>query len=207
MKCIETYEEVSSYLGNKLNKVLYDIEKFYYSEFWENRFKRRLREEDLDYNPIEFDIVLGSITSIKEDNVFKFFDKETQFKGVSNKDTMIALNMNVSNEDYNKSHIENVIMHEFGHRQYNQSQFKIVVELNNRLIKNPQPIGLKSDSDYRYFSDKNEIRQRIIPIVKEMYDNNLSSKEIYDLSNNLNKDDLKSIYSKDFIINLLDNIL
>lgn len=61
-------------------------------------------------------------------------------------------------------------------------------------------MGLESELDYRYFTNKNEIRQRIIPLVKEMYDNNMTPDEMYYLSPNLRQDSLFNIYSKVEII-------
>lgn len=206
-QCIDTYKEVSNYLGSRLGEVLIDIEQFYYSSFWINRFKRRLQEEKLKCNPIELDRLLGATTFIKDDNVFKLFDKPSNSKGISNSSTMIALNINMSKEQANDSHIRNVIMHEFGHRQYNQPEFKIVEYLNSKVLKSPSPIGLENELDYQYFSDKNEIRQRIIPVVKEMYDNNMTPEEMYYLSPNLRQDSLFNIYSKVEIIYWLNNIL
>ena len=115
---------------------------------------------------------------------------------------MIALNVNLTNEDI----IENVVMHEFGHRQYNQKEFNIIQELNHSLFKK-EVLEELSERDYRYFTDENELRQRIIPLVKEMVDNNWDSEQLYRYSNNLNIDDIKDIYSKEYIIHLLNNIL
>lgn len=117
-QCIDTYKEVSNYLGSRLGKVLKSVEQFYYSDFWINRFKRRLQEEGLKYDPIELDRILGATTAIKDNNVFKLFDDVNSKKGISKRET-IALNINMSREQSNDSHIENIIMHEFGHRQYN----------------------------------------------------------------------------------------
>lgn len=206
-QCIDTYREVSNYLGSRLGEVLEDIEQFYYSDFWINRFKRRLQEENLEYNPIELDRILGATTAIKDDNVFKLFDRDENNKGISNKGTMIALNINMSRDQSNDSHIENVIMHEFGHRQYNQSEFYIVEYLNDKILKSPSPMGLESELDYQYFTNKNEIRQRIIPLVKEMRDNNMTPEEMYYLSQNLRQDSLFNIYSKVEILYWLNNIL
>ena len=124
---------------------------------------------------------------------------------------MIALNINMSEEKLNDSHINNVIMHEFGHRQYNQQEFVFIKYLNELVIgspglyiKNNQTLGIE---DYPYFTDDNELRQRIIPIVKEMYDNDWTAEEAYELSANLKRDDIKDIFIKDYIIDLLNNIL
>lgn len=46
-------------------------------------------------------------------------------------------------------------------------------------------MGLESELDYQLLIDKNEIRQRIIPLVKEMSDNGWTSEEMYYLSQNL----------------------
>ena len=205
-QCIDTYKEVSNYLGGRLDEVLESVERFYHSDFWIHRFRRRLQEEGLEYDPIELDRILGATTSIKDDNVFKLFDDVTSKKGISKRET-IALNINMNREQSNDSHIENVIMHEFGHRQYNQSEFHVVEYLNDKILKSPSPMGLESELDYQYFTNKNEIRQRIIPLVKEMYDNNMTPDEMYYLSPNLRQDSLFNIYSKVEIIYWLNNIL
>ena len=209
--CSKKYTIVSQILGDRLKESLEDIEKFYYSDFWTYRFKRRLKEEKFEYNPIHLDIILGSISSIKDDTVFKVFNESNSLNGVSNTDTMIALNTNMTNEKLNDSHINNVIMYEFGHRQYNQKEFNLIIELNKSIINTPG-LYIKNNQvlikkDYSYFTNHNEIRQRIIPIIKEMYDNNWNPYEVYDYSENLKLDDIKDIFTKKYIINLIEDIL
>lgn len=97
------------------------------------------------------------------------------------------------------------------HRQYNQQEFVFIKYLNKIAIGSPG-LYLKSnqsleDKDFNYFTNNNELRQRIIPIIKEMYDNNWTAEEAYELSENLKKDDIKDIFTKDYIIDLLKNIL
>ena len=46
------YTKVSKLLGNKLDDYLKEIVRFYYSDFWINRYKRRLKEEGHKYYPI-----------------------------------------------------------------------------------------------------------------------------------------------------------
>lgn len=209
--CHKQYTNVSSYLGDKLDDSLKEIERFFYTEFWEDRFKRRLKEEGLSFSNIELDIIQGATSELRDDTKFKLFDKDPVQNGISNKGTMIALNVNLDNNELNDSHINNVIMHEFGHRQYNQSAFQIIIDLNKEIIGVPglyiKDNEALTEKDYPYFTDDNEIRQRIIPIIKEMYDNNWTIEETYDLSENLKKDDIKDIFTKDYIIGLLNNIL
>ena len=208
--CHKQYTKVSKYLGNKLDESLEEIERFYYSEFWEDRFKRRLEEEGLDYNPIELDIIEGTTTVLREDTKFKLFEADQSSNGVSNKDTMIALNVNMNKEKLNDSHINNVIMHEFGHRQYNQETFQLIGYLNKKafgIIKDHVVDNSLTEGDLKYFTDDNELRQRIIPIIKEMYDNNWTAEDAYSLSENLKIDDIKNIFDKEYILHLLDNIL
>lgn len=209
--CYKQYTEVSPLLGGLLDTILEEIEKFYYSKFWESRFEQRLREEDEDYIPIQLDIIQGITSDLRESTKFKLFSADPESNGVSNKDTMIALNVNMSKEKLNNSHINNVVMHEFGHRQYNQRGFRLIVELNKRVIgspglyiKNNEVLGRE---DYKYFIDHNELRQRIIPIIKEMYDNNWTAEEAYDLSEDLKMDDVKDIFTKEYILNLINNLL
>ena len=209
--CLQKYTEVSLLLGDELGKSLKEIERFYYSDFWINRFKRRMREEEEEYIPIQLDVILGVTSNLSDDTQFKLFDEHSSKNGVSNKGTMIALNTNMSHNKLNDSHINNVIMHEFGHRQYNQKGFNLIINLNKRIIGFPglyiRNHQILTEDDYPYFTDYNEIRQRIIPIIKEMYDNKWSAEEAYDFSHNLFIDDIKTIFTKEYIIHLLKNLL
>lgn len=209
--CHKQYTKVSNYLGNRLDESLKEIERFYYSEFWEDRFKRRLKEEGFRFYPLELDCIQGATSCLREDTKFKLFDRDQNENGVSNADTMIALNVNMTEEKLNDSHINNVIMHEFGHRQYNQQQFVFIKYLNKIIIGSPG-LYIKNnqtltENDYPYFTDDNELRQRIIPIVKEMYDNNWAAEEAYELSENLKIDDIKDIFTKEYILKLINNLL
>ena len=207
--CHKQYTNVSEYLGGKLDNSLKEIERFYYSDFWTSRFKRRLKEEGFRYYPLELDCILGTISCLREDTKFKLYDEDSNQNGVSNKDTMIALNVNLDKDELNDSYINNIIMHEFGHRQYNQQEFVFIKYLNELTIGSPSLYLNQSleEKDFNYFTNDNEIRQRIIPIVKEMYDNNWMAEEAYELSENFKRDDIRDIFTKDYIIDLLNNIL
>lgn len=207
--CYKQYTNVSSYLGDQLAKSLKEIIRFYYSDFWETKFQNRLYEENISYNPIQLDRIQGMISEIGELTKFKLFDTKSSYNGVSNYGDMIALNVNLSLDKMNDSHINNVIMHEFGHRQYNQKEFELVIKLNKIIIDDPSK-HIKdslSENDYKYFTDDNELRQRIIPIIKEMYDNNWTVEETYETSNNLAIDDIKDIFTKEYIITLINKLL
>lgn len=209
--CHKKYTKVSNYLGNRLDESLKDIERFYYSDFWSKRFKRRLEQEGIYYSPIEHDIILGTTSELRENTKFELFDESTKSKGVSNKGEMIALNVNMKDDELNDSHINTTIMHEFGHRQYNQDEFQLIVELNQKTMgvigDNIKEKESLSEKDYKYFIDHNELRQRLIPIIKEMRDNNWTIGETYELSHNLEVDDIKDIFTREYILKLLDNLL
>lgn len=209
--CHKQYTKVSNYLGNRLDESLKEIERFFYTEFWENRFRRRLREEGLGFSVIELDIIQGTISELRDNTKFKLFSEDPVQNGISNHGTMIALNVNLAENEMNDSHINNVIMHEFGHRQYNQAAFQIVIDLNKEIIGSPG-LHIKegetlSEKDYPYFTDANELRQRTIPIIKQMYDNNWTLEETYDQSHDLFIDDIKNIFTKEYIIYLIRNLL
>lgn len=209
--CHKQYTKVSNYLGNRLDEVLQEIVRFYYSDFWTSRFRRRLKEEGFRFYPLELDCILGATSELRDNTKFKLFDEEDTQNGRSDNGTMIALNINMKEENLNDSHINNIIMHEFGHRQYNQQEFCFIKTLNrvvfgkvSNFIKETEHL---TEKDLPYFTDDNELRQRIIPIVKEMYDNKWTAEETYKLSNNLENDDIKGIFTKEYIIDLLKNIL
>lgn len=75
--CHKQYTKVSNFLGNRLDESLKEIERFYYSEFWESRFKRRVREEGFRFYPLELDKILGTISYLREDTKFKLFDEDS----------------------------------------------------------------------------------------------------------------------------------
>lgn len=211
LDCHKQYTRVSNYLGNRLDESLKEIERFYYSDYWASRFRRRLKEENMDYNPIQLDIIQGTSTCLREDTKFKLFEDDSKSNGVSNYSTMIAINVNLDSNEMNDSHINNIIMHEFGHRQYNQKEFTLVVQLNKLIIGNSglhiKDSEILSYKDYPYFTDHNELRQRIISVIKEMYDNEWTAEKAYELSENLKIDDIKDIFTKEYIIDLLKNLL
>lgn len=184
-------------------KALKEIEKFYYSDFWISRFKRRLSEEGMRFYPLELDCILGCTTELMENTEFKIVNIDENQNGSSNESDTITLNCNMKHI----SSLDNVIMHEFGHRQYNQPQFFIVKHLNELIIQHPDIKQEVSKEDYTYFTDDNEIRQRIIPIVKEMRDNNWTSYEAYRLSKSLKNDDIRDLFEEEYIIHLLENVL
>lgn len=209
--CYKQFTNVSPLLGDMLNDSLKEIEKFFYSSFWINRFKRRMNEEKESYSLIQLDIILGVNTDLKDNTKFKIFNEDESSNGISNKNDIIALNTNMSKEKLNDSHINNIIMHEFGHRQYNQKEFQLIIDLNKKVIGSPG-LYIKNNEvlerkDYKYFTDHNELRQRIIPIIKEMYDNGWTLIETYNKSKNLEIDDIKNIFTREYILKLIDNIL
>lgn len=210
INCHQKYTKVSEQFGGLLHQYLKEIEKFFYSEFWEERIKRRLKEENIIYDPIQLDIILGTTSFLIEDTEFKVFSESSSLNGISNQNTLIGLNVNLDNYELFDSHIHNIILHEFGHRQYNQYSFKLIIDLNKKAFGNSERKIIDdtlNEQDFEYFTDHNELRQRLIPVIKEMYDKDLTAEEIYNLSKNLEIDDIKKIYSKDYIIKLLENIL
>lgn len=101
---------------NQLDSILLSVESFYYSKYWINRLKRRLKEENI-YYPIS--TILNTISELKDTITFKLYNANASQKGKSNHSTIISLNSNISKLDSTLSHLENVVMHEFGHIQYN----------------------------------------------------------------------------------------
>lgn len=210
MNCYKQYTKVSNYLGNRLDDSLKEIERFYYTEFYENRLFNKLDGFYFSTSDKLNTIcrIQGAISYLRDDIKFKLFDKSPNENGVSNADDMIALNINMKN--LNDYHINNIIMHEFGHRQYDLPEFTIIKVINKGTFKHIKDYVIDeslSEEDLKYFTNDNELRQRIISLIKEMYDNNWTAKELYNLSTNLNNDDIKTIFKKDYIIYLLENIL
>ena len=186
---------------DKFNGILKEIEKFYYSSFWTNRFKRRMKEEGEEYIPIQLDIIQGITSELVENTQFKIVDRDPSINGISDSSSTITLNSSIAEEK-----ISNTIMHELGHKQYSEKGFRLIIELNKRIIGEPEIEGY-SESDTSYITDHNEIRQRIIPIIKEMFDNGWTLSETYDKSVGLKLDSIKNVYTRSYILKLIDNLL
>lgn len=129
MNCYKQYTKVSNYLGNILDNSLKEIERFYYTEFWEDRLFDKLDYWYLSTSTKLNDIcrIQGATSYLRDDIKFKLFDESANESGLSNSN-MIALNINM--KDINDSRINNIIMHEFGHRQYLLPEFQIIKDLN-----------------------------------------------------------------------------
>lgn len=169
--------------------VLNNIEEFY-NTFWEDRANKVLSKQQVRQ--------IQSMTSLLLDDIrFKLYYADASQNGYSNKSHTIFINGN------NETNIPILIMHEFGHIQYNQKEFIPVVKYNDFIINNPLPIEKLSELDYKYFTNKNEIRQRLIPLVKLKLENDLTYKFIF---NNF-EDDLFQIYDKKDLIYWMNNIL
>lgn len=59
-----------------MDESLKEIERFFYTGFWEKRFKRRLKEEGLEFSVIELDIIQGATSELRDDTKFKLFDED-----------------------------------------------------------------------------------------------------------------------------------
>lgn len=94
-------------------------------------------------------------------------------------------------------------IYEFSCKQYKEKAFRLISELNKRAI-GPSGLFIKNNSILDNI-DSNEFRHKLIPAIKEMYDNKWTEEETYELSKNLSE--LKNVFTKDYIINLLKNIL
>ena len=74
--CHKQYTNVSNYLGNKLDESLKAIERLFYSDFWESRFRRRLREEGFRFYPLELDCIQGAISNLRDNTKFMLFNDD-----------------------------------------------------------------------------------------------------------------------------------
>lgn len=70
MDCYKQYTKVSNYLGNILDISLKEIERFYYSDFWERRFRRRIKESNLKLLPYHLSIIQGTISELRDEVKF-----------------------------------------------------------------------------------------------------------------------------------------
>lgn len=201
MDCHKQFTNISSLLGELLDNSLKDIERFFYSSFWLNRFKRRMDEEDEDYIPIQLDITLGVSSDLRDRIKFKISNEGTESESV--------LVLDPTKDDISESNINNTVLYKFGHKQYKEKAFHLAIALNKRVIGSPglflQNNEILNREEYKHLIDPCELRQNIILVVKEMHDKGWTLVETYDKSKNL--DIIRNIFTRDYILKLIDNIL
>lgn len=203
-----------------------DIDLFYGSEEYTDRFNKRVSE----YYNDEFDLQLTSdqLSELKGqfDNMLADIQAKYQpgiFRGepygFANAQTMnVGLNANLS---YTRPELINpTITHEFGHliwhypwfHQTKGTRFNVVNDTNISLMGNPSEhltsVGKSLPQDrIDYITDHNELRQRIIPIVKEAMQKGWTPEQAYQKSKLVKYADLDTIFNKDYIIKLIGGML
>lgn len=107
--------------------------------------------------------------------------------------------------------------HEFGHSLYNVNRIKDIpavkqlVKANDELIGDAEKHliskGNLSEEQIAYYTDKDELRQRVIPVVEEMFENGWTAEDAFEKSIALKRSNLKDLFNKDYIIKLLEGML
>lgn len=203
-----------------------DIDMFYNSDEYTDRFNKRLSEyyddkydnqltsDQLSQLKGQFDDILADIQAKYQPGMFR-----GEPYGFSNAQTMnLGLNANLAHSE--PEIINPTITHEFGHLiwhypwfyQPKGARFSAVNNANISLMGNPvehlTSIGRKLPQDrIDYITDHNELRQRVIPIVKEAMQNGWTPEEAYQKSKLVRNSNLDQIFDKDYIIKLIGGML
>lgn len=187
------------------------IEDFYQSPEYKDRFITKI-SNDIKVDPNRaYDELLLDLNEVQKHYITKLFTHNTRrgFAGTE------ELGLNVRVPRYST---DITIPHEFGHLIYNRVTPSIdkIIRLNERVIGNPIH-NLRSDvfeinpgisrEFIDYVSDFEELRQRIIPAVEEMFKNGWTVEETYNKSIALRDAQLKDIFNKDYILKLLGGML
>lgn len=202
-----------------------DIDLFYGSDEYTERFNKRISDfmegeygikptsEQLEQAKAKFDEILLDIQNRYTPGMFKGSPI-----GFSQGDTMyIGLNSNLHGTP---EIIDPTLTHEFGHLIYHYpfrhqtagNRFMLVNDANASLMGSPvehltwQGLALP-DNLRSYITSHNELRQRVIPVVKEMVENGWTAEEAYAKSHALKEASLDKAFDKDYIIKLLGGML
>lgn len=202
-----------------------DIDLFYGSDEYTERFNKRISDfmegeygikptqEQLSQAKSKFDALLLDIQQRYTPGMFKGSPM-----GFSQGNSMhLGLNANLHNAPRT---IDNTITHEFGHliyyypfgHQTSGSRFMLVNDANANLMRSPSEHltwkGFALPDDLRdYITSQNELRQRVIPVVKEMVENGWTAEEAYVKSAALKEANLDQLFDKNYIIKLLGGML
>lgn len=197
------------------------INDFYLSDEYKDRFLDVItRETDpmllhFGYNPNDqYHRFISNLKKTHNNYQVGIFNSNNTYGMYSYEPSRISLNAKSFYYDPDIT-----IHHEFGHGAYNRmhkdkdewSGALSVIKHNDNLIgdasKQLLPDHNLSPDKIRYFTDPNELRQRIIPAVEEMITNGWTVEETYDKSKALNQSGLKKIFNKDYILKLLGGML
>lgn len=128
-------------------------------------------------------------------------------------DAGYVMSLNAAPEKLDYSHLFYTPTHEFGHFMYGSAKpgFASIKEVNAQLMGNPIT-QLKKDIPADnpaviIMSDHDELRQRMIPAVKEMFENKWTPEQAFDNSKALKLGEVKRVFKKPYIISLLGGLL
>ena len=200
------------------------IDNFYKSDEYQDRFIKQITEHsppqflknpNSKYSPEnQYSKFLQNLEKVNDIYDVGIFNKNLTFGSYQYDPSIISLNARAHSYDPNIT-----IHHEFGHGAYSYhnktddewSGVYSVIKNNEDLIGDASKHILKdvnlSDEYREYITDKDELRQRIIPAVEEMFNNGWTVQEAYDKSKALQQAQLKDVFEKDYIIKLLGGML
>lgn len=187
------------------------IEDFYKSPEYKDRFMTKI-SNDIKVDPNQaYEGLLLDLDEVQKHYITKLFTHNIR-RGLA-RTGELGLNVRVP-----KHSADITIPHEFGHLIYDRvtPSIDIIRRLNEKVIGYPIH-NLRSDvfeinpgisREYiDYVSDFDELRQRIIPAVEEMFKNGWTVEETYNKSIALKEAQLKDIFNKDYILKLLGGML
>lgn len=196
------------------------IDKFYHSEEYYNRLYNNLLKVYNDPNKV--DQIMQTFYTYLENLQEKYFpimyqDKVTnngQAWGISPQYGLTTpyLGLNVKPRQYAPL-ID--ILHEFGHLMYDglraPDEMWPIIMYNEELMGDPRehviPNTTLPPGQISYLCNYDELRQRIIPVVREMIDNKWTPEEAYNKSNSLEYAGLKQAFDKEYLITLIGGML
>lgn len=198
------------------------IDNFYKSDEYKDRFIKLISTDDPESlysyltNPNrQYYKFLNALEKLHNNYEVGIFNSPTSRGQYSHNPSRISLNVKSFMYDPNIT-----IAHEFGHGIYSPwfknsddlSAIQSIIKHNDNLIgdasKHLLPeADIYDVKDINYFTNPNELRQRIIPAVEEMVENGWSVEEAYDKSKALKDAELKVVFNKDYIIKLLGGML
>ena len=196
------------------------IDKFYRSEEYYNRLYNNLLKVYNDPNKV--DQIIQTFYDYLENLQEKYFPIMYQAKAGNNGQawgtaprsglTTPYLGLNVKAGRYAPL-ID--ILHEFGHLMYDgfnaPDEIWPIMRYNEELMGNPRehviPNTTLTPQMINYLCNYDELRQRIIPVVREMIDNKWTPEEAYNKSNSLEYAGLKQAFDKKYLITLIGGML
>lgn len=194
-----------------------DVANFYMSPQYQQRFNERVGAIiPVDEVAGKWNMFKRDLNALQNEYLASPVIDRAELHGNSHilaDDAGYVMSLNAAPEKLDYSHLLYTPTHEFGHFMYGSAKpgFASIKEANAKLIGDPKTQLLEDvpadNPAVIIMSDHDELRQRMIPAVKEMFQNKWTPEQAFEKSKALKLGEVNRVFKKPYIISLLGGLL